>query len=45
MDRAARKSAWATIVASGKGKPFAPELTKVEAPSGYDVDRKTMSRV
>ena len=38
MDRAARMSAWATLVASGKDKPPAPESTKVEAPSGYDIE-------
>ena len=38
MDRAARMSAWATLVASGKDKPSAPEVTKVGAPVGYDVE-------
>ena len=39
MDRAARMSAWATLVATGKDKPSAAEkLTKVETPSGYDVE-------
>ena len=38
MDRAARMSAWATLVASSKDKPSAAEVTKVEAPSGYDAE-------
>ena len=38
MDRAARMSAWATLVASGKDKPSATEVTKVGAPAGYDVE-------
>ena len=40
MDRTARMSAWATLVASGKDKPSAPELPKVGAPTGYDVKIK-----